>query len=254
MNSITSRHRSSLDSTRQWDRDSQRRFWNDWNARHLQENTLGSEARHRGQVVLSLLRSLGLQQPRILEVGCGNGWLAEQLQVIGTVHGIDLSDTSIEAARRRVPQAQFETGDILEMNILRGCFDVVVSLETLSHVADQSRFIYCAARALRPHGFLILATQNRTVYLRKSNVAPPAEGQLRRWLTRKELCNLLNPGFKPLRAFTIEPSGDQGFLRIVNSRKLNSILQRFLSQEAIQRAKEDLGFGQTIIALAEKRG
>jgi 2-polyprenyl-3-methyl-5-hydroxy-6-metoxy-1,4-benzoquinol methylase len=245
--------RLKLDSNRQWDQDSQREFWNDWNMRHLQEDTLSREAIHRGEVVLSLIRSLRLQRPRILEIGCGNGWLADQLQMVGTVHGVDLSDASIEAARRRVPGAKFETGDFLEMKLPSGSFDVVVSLETLSHVPDQPRFVEVAARALNARGRLILTTQNRTVYLRKSNVVPPAKGQLRRWLTRRELRHLLNPRFKCSRLFTIEPSGDQGILRIVNSRKLNSVLLRFCRQEAIQKIKANLGFGQTIVVLAEKR-
>jgi hypothetical protein len=42
-------------------------------------------------------------------------------------------------------------------------------------------------------------------------------------------------------------------MRIVNSRKLNSILSTFLRQEIIQTMKERLGFGQTIVALAEKK-
>jgi SAM-dependent methyltransferase len=245
--------RPMLDSTCQWDRDSQRRFWSDWDMRYLQENALGQQARRRGQVVLSLIRSLRLQRPRILEIGCGNGWLAEELQMFGPVLGVDLSDVAIEAARRRVPDAQFETGDILEMNLPAGSFDLVVSLETLSHVADQRRLMAVAAGVLISHGHLILATQNRTVYLRNSSIGPPAQGQLRRWLTRSQLRDLLlGARFRCLRMFTIEPAGDQGFLRIVNSRKLNSVLLRFLSQEAIQVMKEHLGFGQTIIALAEK--
>lgn len=246
-------HRSKLDSTNRSDCDSQRQFWSNWNREHLQENTLGGQARRRGKVVLDLVRSLDLQRPRILEIGCGNGWLAEQLQAIGLLHGVDLSDTSIEEARRRVPGAQFQTGDILEVNLHAGSFDVVISLETLSHVPDQRKFIGVAAKALDTHGYLILATQNRTVYRRRSDVEPPARGQLRRWLTKRELCHLLNSRFKCLQVFTIEPSGDKGFLRIVNSRKFNAGLQWIFSQEAIQKTKEKLGLGQTTVALAQKR-
>jgi 2-polyprenyl-3-methyl-5-hydroxy-6-metoxy-1,4-benzoquinol methylase len=244
---------SKFDSSRQWDLHSQRRFWNDWDTRHLQEHTLGDAARRRGEVVLNLIGSLNLRRPRVLEIGCGNGWLAERLQMIGTVHGVDLSDASIEEARRRVPGARFEAGDVLQISLPSGSFDLAVSLETLSHVVDQRRFFEVAAKALRSRGHLIIATQNRWVYLRRSDIGPPAHGQLRRWLTRREILNLLSYRFKCLRIFTMEPAGDQGFLRIVNSRKLNSALRRFFSQCAIQRIKERLGFGQTIVVLAEKR-
>jgi SAM-dependent methyltransferase len=244
---------SKLDSNQKWDLQVQRKFWNAWNSRHLQEHTLGDAARRRGQAVLNLVSSLNLRQPHILEIGCANGWLTEQLQLIGTVHGVDLSDASIEEARRRVPGARFEAGDVLEISLPSGSFDLVVSLETLSHVADQRRFVEVAAKVLSSRSHLILATQNRWVYLRRSDVQPPADGQLRRWLTRKELRTLLSQRFKCLRMPTMEPAGDRGILRLVNSRKLNSILRRFFSQDRIQRMKEYWGFGQTIIVLAEKR-
>jgi len=243
-----------LDSSRQWDSDSQRRFWNHWDLQHLQETTIGREALRRGEVVLSLLRTLGLQRPRILEIGCANGWLAEHLQKIGSVTGVDISDLAIEAARSRVPGAEFVAGDILRLNFPDGCFDVVVTLETFSHVTDQRRFIEVVANVLGKNGHLILATQNRTVYLRNSRIGPPAEGQLRRWVTRKELRGLLSSYFKCLQLFTIEPSGDKGFLRIINSRKVNAALHRLFSEERIRGMKEHWGCGQTIIALAKKLG
>jgi 2-polyprenyl-3-methyl-5-hydroxy-6-metoxy-1,4-benzoquinol methylase len=220
---------------------------------YLEESTIGREALRRAQVVLSLLRSLDVQRPRILEIGCGNGWLAENLQSMGPVTGIDLADAAIEAARRRVPGVEFETGNILNLKLPTQSFDVVVTLETLSHVEDQRRFVEIAAHVLSNKGYLILTTQNRIINMRNSHVKPPAEGQLRRWCTKKELRALLSPHFKCLQLFTIEPLGDMGFLRIVNSRKLNAVLLRVFSKERIQEIKEFLGWGQTIVALAAKR-
>ena len=245
-------HTSRLDSTRQWDSESQRRFWNDWDVQHLQEATLGREALRRGDVVLNLLRSLGLQRPRILEIGCANGWLAEHLQEIGPVTGVDISDLAIEAARRRAPGAAFVAGDILQLDFPHGCCDVVVTLETFSHVADQRRFIEIAAELLSNAGYLILVTQNRSVCLRNSRIKPPVEGQLRRWVNRRELRALLSPHFRCLQLFTIEPSGNRGFLRLVNSPKLNAALGLVFPRERIRTLKERLGCGQTIIALARK--
>jgi SAM-dependent methyltransferase len=241
-----------LDSSRQWDSEAQRRFWNEWDIQNLQDTPLGSEALRRGAAILSLLESLRLQWPRILEIGCANGWLAKHLQAIGQVTGVDLSDAAIESARSTVSGAEFHVGDILGLSFPRGCFDVVVTLETLSHVADQRRFMEIVANLLSERGYLILSTQNRTVYLRNRRVMPPAEGQLRRWVTRSELRTLLSAHFRCLRLFTIEPSGDMGFLRIMNSPKLNSALLRVFSQERIRKMKEFVGCGQTIITLAQK--
>ena len=81
-----------LDSSKDWDSDTQRKFWNSWDTQHLQETTIGREGQRRGQVVMGLLRSLSLKRPRILEVGCGNGWLAQQLVAIGPLTGVDIAD------------------------------------------------------------------------------------------------------------------------------------------------------------------
>jgi SAM-dependent methyltransferase len=253
MNFNTRWRRSDLDSTCRWDHDTQRRFWNDWNKQHLQENTLGDQANRRGQVVLNLIRSLGLRNAKILEIGCGNGWFAERLQILGAIYGVDISDESIAEARHRVPTAQFQAGNVLEVNLPTAFYDLVVSLETLSHVADQRRFMDVIAETLKQHGKVVIATQNRAVYLRRSDVRPPAPGQLRRWLTKRELSNLLRPHFECLRSFTVEPSGDLGFLRLLNSRKLNAVLMWFLPRQSIEKLKENLGFGQTLVVLAEKR-
>lgn len=105
-----------LDSTKQWDIEQQRQFWNDWTSRHLQPGTIGDEALRRGKKVLELVQALWLpSQSRILEVGCGNGWFSDWLASIGNVYGIDISDQAIEEAKRRLPYVEFHAGDILPL-------------------------------------------------------------------------------------------------------------------------------------------
>jgi hypothetical protein len=109
------------------------------------------------------------------------------------------------------------------------------------------------ATILRSEGYLILLTQNRPVYTRRSDVSPPAGGQRRRWVTMRELRSMLRPHFNTSRAFTIQPSGNRGFLRIVNSGRSNRSLAKILSQELLVRFKERCGLGQTLIVDAQKR-
>ena len=82
---------------------------------------------------------------------------------------------------------------------------------------------------------------------------PPAEGQLRRWVTMRELRMMLRPYFRVVQAFTIQPSGDRGFLRIVNATKINSLLSIVIPKSALDGLKEKLGLGQTLVVLAMKR-
>lgn len=137
-----------LDSSIDWDFCSQRRFWNAWDTQYLQ--TIDEETRRRGNEVLGLISSLNLERPRILKIGCGNGWLAERLVSFGSVTAVDIADQAIQQARLRVPCAEFQNGDILEMSLPHDSFDLVVTLETPSHVGKQPQFIKgdreCAVR------------------------------------------------------------------------------------------------------------
>jgi 2-polyprenyl-3-methyl-5-hydroxy-6-metoxy-1,4-benzoquinol methylase len=117
------------------------------------------------------LESLGRTDLSILEVGCGSGWFCPQLMRFGVVTGTDLSDEGLARAQQRAPEATFVAGDFMSLD-LRTDFDVVVTLEVLSHVLDQRAFIGKLASHLRPGGHLMLATQNRFV-LQYLNWRPP---------------------------------------------------------------------------------
>jgi 2-polyprenyl-3-methyl-5-hydroxy-6-metoxy-1,4-benzoquinol methylase len=242
-----------LDSAKNWDLESQRRFWNDWDAKHLQNGTIGDDGLRRGERALSLLRSCQLQRPEILEFGCGNGWLAEKLAAFGPITGVDIADQAIAEARRRVPDGKFFVGDALSLDLPVEAFDVVITLEMYAQVSDQGRFVEVMARSLKKDGYLILVTQNRTVYMRRKDIAPLAKGQIRRWVTMRTLQKQLRPHFNVLTGSTMWPAGELGFLRIINSRKLNNLVSTLIPQPSIERLKEKLGLGQTLVVLGQKR-
>jgi SAM-dependent methyltransferase len=75
----------------------------------------------------------------VLEVGCGAGELLAQLNARRKV-GVDLSSHQIEAARVRVPGAEFhvQAGEALE---LKGPFDCIVISDTLNLAADVQRLL-----------------------------------------------------------------------------------------------------------------
>lgn len=234
--------------------DEERQFWNDWNKRIREESPLDHASRRRCETVLSMLGSLTLENPRILEVGCGTGWLAERLTHFGTVFATDLADEVITRAQRRVKTVTFAAGDIMSVPLPHGTFDVVVTLETLSHVADQRAFVGRLADLLRVGGYLILTTQNRFVFERRDDVVPRSPGQRRSWVDQRGLKRLLKPRFTILSATTLEPAGHRGVLRLVNSVKLNALLGRLLSTNTIERLKERAGLGQSLVVLCRRRG
>jgi SAM-dependent methyltransferase len=90
-----------------------------------------AEARY----VQSLLRRHGVSDGDILELGCGTGKHAEQLAQLGySVHGIDLSPSMVDIARRRTTsdRTRFDVGDARSARLNKK-FDAAISL---FHVAS----------------------------------------------------------------------------------------------------------------------
>lgn len=233
----------------------QQQFWNEWNAKHRGAGynpSIDPPTMRRRDTVLDWIRELGMERPRILDLGCATGWLSDQLAELGEVVGTDLADASIREARQRYPHIRFECEDFSHSKFANGEFDIVVSLETLSHVADQPAFIKRIRDVLKPGGYLILTTQNRLVFERRAGVKPPGTGQIRHWLSPSGVRQLLREDFVIRRFTTMLPEGQLGFLRLVNSARLNRVLSLFVSGDSITRSKERLGLGQTIAVLAQR--
>jgi 2-polyprenyl-3-methyl-5-hydroxy-6-metoxy-1,4-benzoquinol methylase len=99
---------------------------------------------------------------RILEIGCGNGYLAAELAMMGhTVVGTDVSSDGIEIAKTKYPypNIHFETRSVYDgLNDLMTDVDVVVSSEVIEHLYSPKTLIDQAFSVLRPGGMLIITT------------------------------------------------------------------------------------------------
>ncbi len=63
----------------------------------------------------------GLSPARVLDVGCGTGFMTQHLK--GEVVGLDQSAAMLEIARGRVPEATFVRGDALNLPFPDSAFD-----------------------------------------------------------------------------------------------------------------------------------
>ena len=105
---------------------------------------------------------------RVLDVASGVGYGADLLRSAGATEVVAL-DRSSEAVRYgEKHHSQFGPtyvlGDVESLPLQSGQFDVVVSFETIEHVADYRRFLAEVKRALRPDGLFIVSTPNRGIY------------------------------------------------------------------------------------------
>ena len=228
----------------------EKQVWDDWNSTYA-DGKLDEPSERRMREIQEALSALRVKNARILEVGCGMGRLSAKLRQFGHVTAVDLGVRIIETAKTRYPDIDFRSGNVHTLDLPVGSFDVVVTLETLSHVPDQPGFLHRLAQLLKPGGFLLITTQNKSVFERRADIGPP-NGWIRKWVTMKTLKSYLQSDFTLRCATTLEPEGHLGFLRVVNSRKINKCFDAMLGAPRVKRLKERAGFGQTIFVVAAK--
>lgn len=203
--------------------DYQQSFWDDWNSAHREDSRTEISLR-QARVVLEWLARDGRRDLRILEVGCGSGWFSAELCRFGSVTATDLSPKVLDRARARYPAVTFVVGDFGSTPFAEGEYDVVVSLEVLSHVADQPAFMAKIASLLRPGGRLMLATQNRPVLQNRCRVPPPDPGQVRHWVDRRELRAVAAPHFVVDELASVTPVAHRWPYRALTSWRLHAAL------------------------------
>lgn len=231
----------------------ERANWNRYNGEHRRIDDAPDEI--AADEVSTLVRWLaGRSGIDILDVGCGSGWLTGLLEEHGHVVGTDLADEPLETARARYPQAEFIAGDFADIDFGDRKFDVIISVEVLSHVEDQSAFMAKVAKLLKPGGELLIATQNRPILERNSSVIrPPPAGHRRHWVNRAEMRGLLSGRFEILEFTTLTPRGRDGVLKFVNSTKATRLAGMMLGRNNVKRLKESFGLGWTIMVRARRR-
>jgi SAM-dependent methyltransferase len=139
---------------------------------------------------------------RVLDAACGEGYGSALLaDVAASVLGADISDTAIAHARSRYgdrPNLRFERADATQLSVEAGSFDLIVSFETLEHVAAQESLVAGFARALSDDGILVISSPDKKTYSDERGFAN--EFHVRE-LYRDELLNLLRPHFPEVRLF-----------------------------------------------------
>ncbi len=115
--------------------------------------------RQRVRDVLGNLH-LSSDQERVLDVGCGPGFVLEQVPM-GELHGVDLSEHLVEMARQRLDgRAEIRHGSAEELPYESGIFDAVFCTEVLEHTLRPDVAIAECVRVLKPGGRLVLTVPN----------------------------------------------------------------------------------------------
>jgi ubiquinone/menaquinone biosynthesis C-methylase UbiE len=126
------------------------------------ENGHGLVSDEQRSAWLDLLsRLVGSAPQRVLDVGCGTGFLALRFAELGhTVTGIDLAPQMIERAQRKAEQASenidFRVGNAAALDCADESYDWVVARHLIWLLPDPERAVAEWLRVLRPGGRLLL--------------------------------------------------------------------------------------------------
>jgi len=177
------------------------------------------------------------ERPRILDLGCGRGWLSRSLAARGEVLGADVTAAAVERARELFPGLRFERADVEGLLASRGeaSFDLVVASEVLEHVGDGDKpaFLRGVHRLLRPGGHAILTTPRGELWpawQKSRDWRQPVEA----WVSEKELDRLAAAaGFDVVRRTRAHVYGITPASRVLASRAFCSLARALPALERL---------------------
>lgn len=126
---------------------------------------LRAENAVRAPWVAEILHKHFKKPVKVLDVGCGAGFLSNHLaKKKHEVTGIDISQSSLDVAKQydTTCNAKYLYADAYQMPFEDASYDVVCAMDILEHVEEPERLIQEAGRVLKPGGLFFFHTFNRT--------------------------------------------------------------------------------------------
>ena len=112
---------------------------------------------------LSFIRFAIGEGRRVLELGCGNGWLLNGLNPSYGL-GVDISPRMIEVARETYPHLDFVCGDMENpefMDGLEGTFDAILLCDSIGYLDDCQSVLERLHRFCRPETRIVIAYHSK---------------------------------------------------------------------------------------------
>lgn len=185
----------------------EKRFWTEGLRRYTRARQLVDRAIGEFTRAPEMHRHYDPRGKKVLDYGCGNGYLSVQLLERGAQHvtGIDISESQLEHARREVEaggfadRARFLVTDAHATGFPDGAFDLIVGVGILHHL-DVERALREVKRILAPGGravFLEPLAHNPLLRLGRA-ITPSARTEDEHPFTEDDwrLCASIFPGLR----------------------------------------------------------
>lgn len=127
-------------------------------------NSLALKTKHfiEKRKIRRLLRYCEAEEPRCLDIGCGDGRLLDAIASRGVprdhLWGVELSESVVERLKARGYHGHF--GRIEELDLPADSFDFILMFQVLEHVEDPPVILEAVSRLLAPGGIFVVETPN----------------------------------------------------------------------------------------------
>jgi len=211
----------------------------------------------RCAAILDAIASTKIHEPRIIDLGCGTGWLTNILGSFGEAVGVDLSSAAIEQASIRYPRLKFIKSDFLKWDNPKNEFDIVVSQEVFEHlrITDRQSYVDLVFELLRKDGYFIITTPNIRTF-----AAMPEEQRIA-WSSQpvenlvnlNTLSQILSTRFRVIKTTSVILGyGNRGMHRIVNSKKLGAIINFIGMRDVFTQLALKANYGLHYLVVSQK--
>jgi SAM-dependent methyltransferase len=175
--------------------------------------------------------------PRVLDLGCGRGYITALVRdrfPQAEISALDVSLSAIEAAAGRFPGIDFIVADAFDPPYRAGYFDLVICNNLWEHVPNPLHLLTKISRVLAPGGYVVISTPSRyrlgnivrvltgraVNLISKLHVTEYSVGQVKEQLRHGgfDVVRVLSRrmrGGSPVRALVIFGIG--GFLKLIGS-------------------------------------
>lgn len=137
----------------------------DWYDNYYYKNLAQSQLGPWHRFMIPHLCSVLTTQTKLLELGCGQGTVLrylvqKKLLPEENVHAIDQSKTAVDFAKKLLPHAHIEVGDIYRLDFKPNTMDVCLLMETIEHLEEPMIALAQIYSVIAPDGLLYVSFPN----------------------------------------------------------------------------------------------
>ena len=122
------------------------------------------------KVLIETLGKIPLNKPRIVDLGCGDGYLTSivaNFLKASEVYGIDIQDRLLEKAKMRGIITYKVDLNWEKLPLKDNYFDLALASEVIEHLLNPDNLLEESYRILKPGGYLVIKTPNLSSWMNR---------------------------------------------------------------------------------------